>query len=257
MRLGNVRYYQPGSMFWDKRAASLESQASQPIQHAIEMGFTAGTGGIPALITKMNAIAYYPELFTFAFGDAAITEIRIQQALAQFERAMVSVNSRWDTAFAQVFNPNANNRGLGAPLPGFTAEEDRGKQLFVTGPNNGGAGCNSCHQIPTFALAANSRSNGLDAGEVVIFKAPSLKNVALSKVFMHDGRFASLEEVVEHYNSGVKLGPALDNNRLAPNGVPLRLNLSAEDKAALVAFMKTLTDSTLTTDPKFSDPFKK
>lgn len=257
MRLGNVRYYQPGSMFWDKRAASLESQASQPIQHAIEMGFTAATGGIPALITKMNAIAYYPELFTFAFGDAAITEIRIQQALAQFERAMVSVNSRWDTAFAQVFNPNANNRGLGAPLPGFTAEEERGKQLFVTGPNNGGAGCNSCHQIPTFALAANSRSNGLDAGEVVIFKAPSLKNVALSKVFMHDGRFASLEEVVEHYNSGVKLGPALDNNRLAPNGVPLRLNLSAEDKAALVAFMKTLTDSTLTTDPKFSDPFKK
>ena len=257
MRLGNIRYYQPGSMFWDKRAASVELQASQPIQHAIEMGFVAGVGGIPALIAKMNASAYYPDLFTFAFGDATITEARIQQALAQFERAMISVNSRWDTAYAQVFNPNANNRGLGTSLPGLTTQEDRGRQLFIAGPNNGGAGCGACHQPPTFALAANSRSNGLDVGETRIFKSPSLKNVALSKAFMHDGRFASLEEVVEHYNSGIKLGPALDNNRLAPNGMPLRLNLSADDKSALVSFMKTLTDTTLSSDPKFSDPFKK
>ena len=257
MRLGNVRYYQPGSMFWDKRAASVEAQASQPIQHPIEMGFTAAAGGIPALITKLNASAYYPDLFSFAFGDATITEARIQQALAQFERAMTSSSSRWDTAYAQVFNANANNRGLGTTLPGFTTQEDRGRQLFIAGPNNGGAGCAACHQPPTFALAANSKSNGLDAGETVVFKAPSLKNVGLSKAFMHDGRFATLEEVVEHYNSGVKLGPALDTNRLAPNGVPLRLNLSADDKAALVAFMKTLTDTSLTTDAKFSDPFKK
>ena len=257
MRLGNIRFYQPGSMFWDKRAASIELQASQPIQHPIEMGFVAGVGGIPALINKMNASSYYPDLFSFAFGDAVITETRIQQALGQFQRAMISSNSRWDTAYAQVFNPNANNRGLGTPLPGFTVQEDRGRQLFIAGPNNGGAGCGACHQPPTFALAANSRSNGLDAGETVIFKSPSLKNVALSKAFMHDGRFASLEEVVEHYNSGIKLGPALDGNRLAPNGAPLRLNLSADDKAALVSFMKTLTDTTLTSDPKFSDPFKK
>ena len=257
MRLGNIRFYQPGSMFWDKRAASIELQASQPIQHPIEMGFVAGVGGIPALINKMNASFYYPDLFSFAFGDAVITETRIQQALGQFQRAMISSNSRWDTAYAQVFNPNANNRGLGTPLPGFTVQEDRGRQLFIAGPNNGGAGCGACHQPPTFALAANSRSNGLDAGETVIFKSPSLKNVALSKAFMHDGRFASLEEVVEHYNSGIKLGPALDGNRLAPNGAPLRLNLSADDKAALVSFMKTLTDTTLTSDPKFSDPFKK
>ena len=257
MRLGNIRYYRPGSMFWDKRAVSIELQASQPIQHAVEMGFVADVGGIPALIAKMTASSYYPDLFTFAFGDAVITESRIQQALAQFERAMISSSSRWDTAYGQVFNPNANNRGLGTTLPGFTAQEDLGRQLFIAGSNNGGAGCGACHQPPTFALAANSRSNGLDAGETVIFKSPSLKNVALSKAFMHDGRFASLEEVVEHYNSGIKLGPALDNNRLAPNGVPLRLNLSAADKAALVAFMKTLTDTTLSTDPKFSDPFKK
>ena len=257
MRLGNIRYYQPGSMFWDKRAASVEAQASQPIQHPVEMGFTTAAGGIPALIAKMNATTYYPDLFTFAFGDATISEARIQQAFGQFERAMVSYNSKWDTEYAKVFNANANNRGLGTTLAGFTAQEDRGRQLFIAGPNNGGAGCAACHQPPTFALAANSKSNGLDAGETTVFKAPSLKNVGLSKAFMHDGRFATLEEVVEHYNSGIKLGPALDTNRLAPNGVPLRLNLSADDKAALVAFMKTLTDTSLTTDVKFSDPFKK
>lgn len=255
MRLGNIRYYQPGSMFWDKRTASVELQASQPIQHPVEMGFVAGVGGINALVTKLSATPYYPDLFTFAFGDAVITEARIQQALAQFERAMVSTNSKWDSAYAQVYTPNGN-RGLGTSLlPNFTAQEDRGRQLFVTGPNAGGAGCAACHQPPTFALAANSQSNGLDAGETRVFKAPSLKNVALSQAFMHDGRFSTLEQVVEHYNSGVQLGRALDN-RLSPNGQPLRLNLSADDKAALVAFMKTLTDTTLTTDAKFSDPFR-
>ena len=255
MRLGNIRYSQPGSMFWDRRAVSVEAQASQPIQHAVEMGFVAGVGGINALITKLNATAYYPDLFTFAFGDAAITETRIQQALAQFERAMISYSSKWDTAYAQVYTPNGN-RGLGTSLlPNFTPSEDRGRQLFIAGPNAGGAGCAACHQPPTFALAANSRSNGLDAGETVVFKAPSLKNVALSQAFMHDGRFSTLDQVVEHYNSGVQLGTALDN-RLSPNGQPLRLNLSADDKAALVAFMRTLTDTTLTTDAKFSSPFR-
>ncbi len=122
MRLGNIRYYQPGSMFWDKRTASVELQASQPIQHPVEMGFVAGVGGINALVTKLSATPYYPDLFTFAFGDAVITEARIQQALAQFERAMVSTNSKWDSAYAQVYTPNGN-RGLGTPLlPNFTVQ---------------------------------------------------------------------------------------------------------------------------------------
>jgi cytochrome c peroxidase len=257
MRLGNVRYYRPGTMFWNKRAASVEAQASAPITDAIEMGWTPAAGGIPALITKMSATSYYPELFTFAFGSATITEARIQQAMAQFERAMVSTNSRWDSAYAQVFNPGLPNRGLNVTLPTLTAEEDRGRQLFFTAPNVGGAGCSACHVAPTFSLAANSDSNGLDAGESIIFKSPSLKNVALSKAFMHDGRFATLAEVVEHYNSGIQAGPALDNRLRGPGGAPQRLNLSTADKAALVAFMMTLTDTVLVNDPKFANPFRK
>jgi len=257
MRLGNIRYYRPGSMFWNKRAASVELQASQPIINPVEMGWDTAAGGIDALVRRLQALTYYQDLFTFAFGSSTVTEARIQQALAQFERAMISSNSRWDTAYAAVFNAAAPNRNLNAAFPGFTAQEERGKTLFMTGPGAGGAGCAACHVPPTFALAANSDSNGLDAGETVIFKSPSLKNVALSRAFMHDGRFATLDQVVEHYNSGIQAGPALDNRLRGPGGAPQRLNLTAADKAALVAFMQTLTDTTLTADPKFSDPFRR
>ncbi len=257
MRLGNIRYYRPGTMFWDKRAASLELQVSQPIIHPVEMGFDATHGGINALLTKLAASTYYPDLFTFAFGNATITEARIQQALAQFTRSMISVASRWDTAYAQVFNAAAPNRNLNVALPGFSASEELGHQLFMTGPGQGGAGCAACHQPPTFGLAANSLSNGLDANESRIFKSPSLKNVGLSRAFMHDGRFSTLEQVIEHYNSGIQNGPALDNRLKTPGGAPLRLNLTPNEKAALVAFLLTLNDNNLTTDAKFSNPFKK
>ena len=257
MRLGNIRYYRPGTMFWDKRAASLELQVSQPIIHPVEMGFDATHGGINALLTKLAASTYYPDLFTLAFGNSAITEARIQQALAQFTRSMISAASRWDTAYAQVFNAAAPNRNLNVALPGFSASEELGHQLFMTGPGQGGAGCAACHQPPTFGLAANSLSNGLDANETRIFKSPSLKNVGLSRAFMHDGRFSTLEQVIEHYNSGIQNGPALDNRLKTPGGAPLRLNLTQNEKAALVAFLLTLNDNNLTTDAKFSNPFKK
>lgn len=256
MRLGNIRYWRPGSMFWDRRAASVELQVSHPITNAIEMGFDASNGGIAALIARLQAIGYYQELFTFAFGDSTITEDRLQRALANFERAMISSASRWDTAYAQVFSAAAPNRGLDTPLPGFSAVEERGHQLFMTPPANGGAGCAACHVPPTFALAANSQSNGLDAGETRIFKSPSLKNIGLSKFFMHDGRFSTLAEVIEFYDNGVQAGPALDNRLTGANGTPRRLNLSPADKAALEAFLLTLTDTNLTSDPRFSNPFR-
>ena len=122
-------------------------------------------------------------------------------------------------------------------------------------PDQGGAGCASCHVPPTFALDEGSRSTGLDAGESVIFKSPSLKNVAVGSPFMHDGRFATLEDVVEHYDSGVQAGPALDRRLENAQGAPLVLGLSVAEKAALVAFLRTLTDTELLEDERFSNPF--
>jgi cytochrome c peroxidase len=257
MRLGNIRFYNGVRMFWDKRAASVEAQATQPIQNEVEMGFDAAHGGLGALTAKMATHPYYPELFRWVYGDATITEDRIQRALAQFERSMVSTNSRFDEGMAQVYNPTAPQRGLGTPFPNYTALEERGKQLFSTPPGQGGAGCNACHTAPTFALAANSRSNGLDAGETRIFKSPSLKNVALTGPYMHDGRFATLEQVVDHYIRGVQGGSALDNRLRGQNGQPIRLQLTPADRDALVAFLRTLNDPVLVSDTKFSNPFKK
>jgi cytochrome c peroxidase len=146
---------------------------------------------------------------------------------------------------------------LGLPIAAFTAEENRGRALFLNAPGAGGLGCAGCHQPPTFALAANSRSNGLDAGETTVFKSPSLKSAGLSSAFMHDGRFSTLAQVVEHYNSGVQAGPAVDNRLLlAPGGAPRLLNLPAADKAALAAFLLTLGDTSLVADARFASPFK-
>lgn len=256
MRLGNVRFYAGQSMFWDKRAASVEAQATQPIQNSVEMGFDATHGGIDALITKMATLPYYSELFKLVYGDSTITEDRIQRALAQYERSMVSTSSRFDTEFAKVYNANAPGKGIGANFAGFTAQENRGKQLFLAPPNQGGGGCAGCHQTPTFALDPNSRSNGLDAGETTLFKSPSLKNIALTGPYMHDGRFTTLEQCVDHYISGVQAGPALDNRLKGPGGQPQQLNLTAADRDAIVAFLKTLNDTSLTADPKFASPFK-
>ncbi len=256
MALGNIRFYRPGEMFWDRRSSSVESQASQPITNAIEMGWSETAGGFSALIAKLEGLGYYSELFSFAFGTPVISEVRIGRALAQFERSLVSSSSRWDTGYATVFDAAAPNRNLGADLPNLTAEENRGRQLFMTGRGQGGAGCAACHLPPTFSLAANSLSNGLDAGETRIFKSSSLKNVGITAPYMHDGRFESLEQVVDFYDRGIRLGPALDNRLRQGNGAQ-QLGLSPGDRAALVAFMKTLDDVELASDLRYSNPMKK
>ncbi|NVK73862.1 MAG: cytochrome-c peroxidase [Oceanospirillaceae bacterium] len=255
MRLANARFYEGASFFWDKRAATLEAQTTQPIQNEVEMGFDASNGGIAALIARMENLEYYPELFELAFGDDQITETRMQLAMAQFIRSMISVNSKFDAGYAQVYNPNAPGNGIRADFPNFTAQENTGKGLFLDPPNVGGAGCAGCHVPPVFTLDVASRSNGLDANETTVFKSPSLKSIEDGQHFMHDGRFTTLLEVVDHYDNGVLDGPALDN-RLRPGGQPQQLNLTQNEKNALVAFLSTLSDNTLLTDSKYGDPFK-
>lgn len=256
MRLGNARYFAPGTAFWNRRAATIEDQATQPVQNPIEMGFDASHGGFAAVLAKLQALPYYADLFALAFGDAAITEARIQAALAQFERGMVSVDSRWDAGYASVYNPSLPDKGLSLDLPGLTAQENRGRALFMAPLGQGGFACAACHVPPTFALAADARSNGLDAGETTVFKAPSLKNVGRSKAFMHDGRFATLDQVLNFYDDQIQAGPALDARLIDTNGRPRRLNISGADRAAIVAFLNTLNDPVLVADPKFSTPFK-
>jgi cytochrome c peroxidase len=262
MRLANANFYRGEEMFWDRRADALEDQVLEPILDETEMGFSEHAGGVDAVLARIREQEYYPILFAEAFGTDDVTELRLRSALAQYVRSIVSTDSRYDAAVASFGVPI--QPGQMGELPGFDAEENLGLRLFALPPGQGGAGCSGCHELPSLALDPNSRSNGLDAGETTIFKAPSLKNVAVSGPYMHDGRFETLLEVVEHYDGGVQPGPALDRRLTAGGpvrpggpggGAPIRLNLTDAEKLALVAFMETLTDTALLTDPRFTDPF--
>lgn len=253
MSLANSRFYANGHFFWDERANSLEDQVLMPIQDGVEMGMT-----LDSLITRLEGLDYYPELFVAAFGSDEINSDRISKALAQFIRSMVSFNSKYDIGLQQV-----NNRNL--DFPNFSAEENLGKNLFFSPA----IGCAACHGTDAF-IAPGPRNNGLDLtnaddqgiggqngnpNQIGQFKVGSLKNIELSAPYMHDGRFNTLEEVIEHYSSGVQNNPNLSAPLRLPNGGVRLLNLSAAEKSALVAFLKTLSDPVLTAEEKFSDPF--
>lgn len=260
MGLSNARFYANGSFFWDERAASLEDQVLMPVQDPTEMGLTIDT-----LLARLNALPYYAPLFEKAFGSAEISELRVRQALAQFVRSIMSYRSRYDEGRAQVANP-------AAAFANFTAQENQGKALFFGVPPGGGppapGACVTCHGTEAFT-APGPRNNGLDAtttdagvggingnpAQLGLFKVPSLRNLGGRGPYMHDGRFATLEQVIDHYSTGVQNHPNLSPQLRGPNGLPIQPNFTPAQKAALVAFLETLDDPALAVDDKFSDPF--
>jgi len=239
--LANARFYGRGRFFWDERAASLEAQVLEPIQHRDEMGMS-----LDALALKLSVTPYYPALFTAAFGSPSITSDRIAAALAQFTRAMVSAGSRYDRAFDAGGTAN-----FAATL---TPQEIQGESIFRR------SGCPSCH-VGVAQAGEALHNNGLDAAVTDSgagdgrFKVPSLRNVAVRRRFMHDGRLASLEDVVAFYDSGVQANPKLDALLRTPDGSPRRLGLTVVERAAVVAFLGALTDSSFLTAPRFANPF--
>src|SRR5262249_33000237 len=173
------------------------------------------------------------------------TQGRIARALAQFVRALVSYESKYDEGRAKARSPRED-------FGNFTAQENRGKTLFLRD-------CAICHLPPgqdAHFVTTRPLNNGLDADitlnatELGLFKSPSLRNVEFTAPYMHDGRFATLEAVIDHYSDDVKRHPNVDPRARR------RLNLSTADKAALVAFLKTLSDPKFIADPKFADPFR-
>ena len=238
MPLFNLAWH--GSFFWDGRAPTLRQQVLMPITDPVEMNET-----LPNVLAKLRADAGVAADFARAFGSPGVTEDRLARALEQFLLTLVSQESRFDQAARK--------------LTTLTESEKRGLQLFVTefDPKNGvrGADCFHCHGGTLFTSQAFA-NNGLplapdDIGRMEVtgketdkglFKVPSLRNIALTPPYMHDGRFATLEEVVEHYSSGVRRSATLDPN-LAKHP-EAGIQLTPEEKADLVAFLRTLSDET-------------
>ena len=261
MRLVNAGFTDEVHAFWDERAMTLEDQATQPIQDHTEMGYSGENGdpNFDELITKMTAIDYYPILFKFVYGDSEITEVRVQKALAQFVRSMQSFDSKFDIGRAQVNNSTTD-------FPNFTTQENLGKNLFFTHPPIGGAGCARCHSGTEFTLISNCKNNGVigvandtSGVDLAVTKAPSLRNLVnpngvLNGPFMHDGSLKTLMDVINHYNDLVE-NPANTNLDFRLAGNMHDLDLTAEEKSAIVAFLHTLTGAEIYTGEKWSNPF--
>ena len=278
MSLANARYYARGRFFWDERAETLEAQVLAPIEDPTEMG-----SSLDAVEASLAATPFYPPLFERAFGSPEVTEDRIARALAQFVRALVSHRAPYDDARA------AGPPGSPAFLARLGPAADRGHRLFATepGPGRRGAGCARCHAGDA-QISLAPRNIGLDELDGSVeesfealhrvgggdpggydpgagdgrFKAPSLRNVAVRPPYMHDGRFETLREVIEHYDAEVAPHPFLDmhllDRRLVVTGGPvrpIRLGLTDGETADLIAFLETLTDPAFLADPRFSDPF--
>lgn len=242
------------NLFWDSRENNLQTMVAQPIQNHIEMGMES----MEALEKKLSTVDYYEPLFKNAFGTSQVTKERISLAVTQFLCSMVSCNAKFDAVVEErasytplekmghdiFFGDAANCKGCHAGAS-FSAPDD---------PNMGGSYSSpDVEGTANIGLDLQSRDAGKRAGQ---FKIPSLRNIALTAPYMHDGRFKTLEEVVNHYSDGIKAHPNLDKKFVSADGAPKRLSLNIIEKQALIAFLHTLTDEKLMKDEKFSDPFK-
>jgi cytochrome c peroxidase len=243
MPLQNLAY--ASNYFWDGRALTLEEQVLLPVQDPIEMH-----SSWPEALSKIKSDERYVQLFYEAFGVTKIDSLLAAKAMAQFLRTMVSGNSKYDKVI----------RGETT----FTPQENFGFDLFNS---LDGGDCFHCHG-GTLSTDHSFKNNGLDvhpadigrgavtgiAADNFTFKVPSLRNLAYSAPYMHDGRFATLDEVINFYSVGVE--------HFSPNISPLMefssqggVQLNPQERLALKAFLLTFTDDEFIENPKFRNPW--
>ena len=263
MSLANLMWG-PQRFFWNGRAESLEDQVLEPLLSKVEMDQP-----LDELVKELRASKDYKRMFRAAYGG--ITEENIARALSTFLRMMISADSKYDRYL----------RGEAR----LSDEEELGRKLFMAHPDVKaslrGGNCIDCHsQFVTAGFKEGQdgfTNNGLDtdadlgAGYFLVtnnpndrgkFKTPSLRNIAVTAPYMHDGRFETLEQVMAHYNHGIKpsstLSPLIleaDNDKIDPSNA-LGLNLEPSEVNAIIAFLRTLTDENFLNDEKFSNPFQ-
>jgi cytochrome c peroxidase len=253
-------------LFWDGRAVDVEEQSRQTFANPVEMGIE-----MSEVVERIKELPYYAYLWKQTYSDSEITEKRVLESLAEFVETMSSCNSKLDKAMENA-NGDLNSSGNDTIitnvyyastviLPVLNLNEDRGRVLFVTN-------CSKCHSPIRPFQAVMEACNGLDESytdqglgaltgnpaDHGVFKSPSLRNIALTAPYMHDGRFKTLEEAVEFYSTGVKNHPNL-HSEMKKNGEP-NFHFTEQEKKDLVAFLKTFTDDSFILGERFSNPFK-
>lgn len=252
MSLANLLWAR--KFFWDGRAEGLEQQAPTPLTNPHEMGQS-----LEASAQKLSQTPAYLPLFKLVYGDENITGDRIVKAITQFERTLISANSRYDQYLNKTYQP--------------TVDELKGMELFNNAPQPEkgirGANCAHCHGgVKTYMELFHN--NGLDsvpkdagmqtltglAADKGRFKVPTLRNIALTAPYMHDGRFKTLDEVVDHYSEHIvesaSLSSFLRGESNEPGGKSLKL--LPHEKKQIIAFLNMLTDSAFIHNPEFADP---
>lgn len=243
--------------FWDNRANTVQEQARQTFANEQEMNMP-----MHKVKERVGQQDYYAVLFKETFGDSEITEERILDAVSEFVNSMSTYQSKYDEELDVHYEKNFNVSNIeGVEFSGFTAEENLGKDLYVSN-------CGNCHGRINGFPAEISANNGLDmvyedqgiginfgALENGKFKVPTLRNIALTGPYMHDGRFTTLSEVVDHYSEGIQNHQNL-SHLLKEGNQAKQFNYTAEEKAALLAFLNTFTDAQMLADERYADPFK-
>ena len=252
LHINDLAWRASSELFWDGRHTILEDMVIDPIINPDELGLD-----IVDLIERLETTDYYEDLFIDAFDTPAITEERIADAISQFIRSIASFNSKFD-------------KGIQEGFTNFTSSEQAGHQLFEQD-------CAFCHSAPHFGsneffgiISGGNFTNGLDSVSSDpgmggwtndpffdgVFKTPTLRNIEVTHPYMHDGRFETLEEVVDFYSEGLQPHPnSFFNGWNGQGNSFIGFEYTDDEKADLVNFMKTLTDQTTLTDHKWSDPF--
>lgn len=242
--------------FWDGRAATLEDQILRPVEDPIEMHDTWQN-----VVSELSASSEYKNLFFKAFGSPGVDKDRAAKAIAQFLRTMISGSSKFDVMYKYEngLELSASEQAIYSTI---SLEAWAGYDLFKS---LNGADCFHCHNGPLMQVKKFS-NNGLDAtftdlgrggitgnpNDMGKFKVPTLRNIAYSAPYMHDGRFATLDEVINHYSFGISMSPTIDPLiEFASQG---GVGLDATERGYLKQFLLTLSDESFINNPDFQDP---
>lgn len=256
-----------GLLFWDGRQNNLANMVLNPVLNHREMSIP----DFETLVKKLSAIDYYPPLFEKAFGTKEIDKTKIAYALESFIQCLdpnPAVVQNMDGFATTPFPPVINK----IDTAGFTELEKYGRFLFHTQYNcatchdpshSGSYGAGSLSGVPlmfNIGLDANYNDKGLGAvtnraADNGVFKVPTLMNIALTAPYMHDGRFKTLSEVLDHYSHNIQANPQLSAEFVAIGGGAKQLNISASQKEALIAFLHKLTTPDFISHPMYSNPF--